>query len=174
MPNPTPRRSKTKSASKAPNKEHSNQAKDHKIRLKEIYDRLIVPGNWEGEIVGPSSISIGGFQQQVTHKCADELSSCFLIAFARPPESKMELPFILTLLTGKKDRYVYPASFQVSDSMTLMLHLFTNRKQFSDLIHFADQGRLGPLLFSLDGSAMSWTVPSWSIQLRRSPAWRLG
>ncbi len=132
--------------------------------LKAAYDQIIIPGSWKGKIVSTSSITLGGTQQNDKHPHAIELSYAFWIAMIQPPKTTAELPVLVTAMTGRKDRFVYPASFHV-DARSLMISLSTyvNRFQFSELIRFSDGKRLGAISFALEGQENAWRVKSWNI-----------
>jgi hypothetical protein len=136
-------------------------------RLRKSWIDRIVPGSWTVEIPGRPTIHLGSAQQQGTQPYAIEFSFLILAALARPPGVAREIPLIVTLLAPSvRRRFQFPSQL-ITCGPTPTASLHTNRHQFTNLMHFADAGRLHRLSLEVAHGQKEgdWAIKSWSFEL---------
>lgn len=137
-------------------------------RLRKFWIDRIVPGPWTAEIAGRPSIHLGSARQQAAEPYAVEFSFLVLTSFARPPKAGREIPLIVTLLAPSvRRRFQFPGHL-ITSGPTPTASLHANRHQFTDLMHFADAGRLDRLSLEVAPGQKEdeWVIKSWSFELR--------
>lgn len=106
----------------------------------------IIPGNWQAEILGPGSFQLGGGMNQSPFPHAIEFSFVTIPALVRgPPE--IGLPaVILFMAPAEPVAHAHPGSF-MQNGLVIMIHLYTNRALFSDLLARIEIGKLKSVNF---------------------------
>lgn len=127
----------------------------------------IVPGNWQGEVVGGGSVNLGQVVQPGPPRQSVEFSYIVLPATLVMPDKTFRWPGVVMIMAPTPMKTEFPnagALFKADKLPSLSLSLEVTRAQFSDMLRLLEAGRFKEFHFTIEeGSESSWRVHSWGM-----------
>lgn len=127
----------------------------------------IVPGDWQGEVVGGGSVNLGQVVQPGPPRQSVEFSYIVLPVTLVMPNKSFRWPGVVMIMAPTPLKTEFPdagALFKADKLPSLSLSLEVTRPQFSDMLRLLEAGRFKEFHFTIeDGSGNSWRVRSWGM-----------
>lgn len=134
----------------------------------------IVPGNWQGELIGGGSVNFGQEVQPGPPRQSVEFSYIILPVTLIVPDRKFRWPGVLMIMAPTPMKTDFPDAgslFKVDNMPSLSLSLEVTRPQFSDILRLLEVGRFKDFHFTVEGECdNSWPVRSWGMATRLARA----
>lgn len=127
----------------------------------------VVPGNWQGEIVGSTTVNFGQIVQPGPPRQSVEFSYIILPTTLTMPEVRFEWPGVVMIMTPTPMKTQSPNAgslFRGGATPCLTLSLVVTRAQFSDMLGHLEGKRFKRFHFTLEEKIDdSWPIHSWGM-----------
>ncbi|ESY64008.1 hypothetical protein X743_32130 [Mesorhizobium sp. LNHC252B00] len=127
----------------------------------------IVPGDWQGEIIGGGSVNLGQVVQPGPPRQSVEFSYIILPATLIMPDRIFRWPGVVMVTAPTPMKTEFPdagALFKADTLPSLSLSLQVTRSQFSDMLRLLEAGRFKDFHFTVEGERENcWTIRSWGM-----------
>ncbi|MGE0628391.1 MAG: hypothetical protein AB7O43_11250 [Hyphomicrobiaceae bacterium] len=130
----------------------------------------IVPGAWNGELVGGVSVSLGQVVQKRSPPLSVEFSQIVASVALAMPDGRFTWPGVLFVMAPtpmKPESSEAGVLFKSNPLPALCLSLDVTRAQFSDLLRSFEAKRIKRFHFTVaEIRGKSWPVTSWGASIR--------
>lgn len=126
----------------------------------------IVPGEWHAELLGPSSLHLGGATNLSPSPHAIEFSWLTFPAVVKGPTKSPLAAVIVLMAPAEVVVHEHPGGL-MNNGLVTLINLFVTRPLFSDILSRVEGDKVKDIRFTVqEGGDRKWPISDWSMVLK--------